>query len=74
MNYMQHLSFSDVLKTYFNFSRYIAFLLQAAIKLLQRLEFKNPGRKQIEYGTFNPESSEREKKKLRRFQNSKLVF
>lgn len=46
-------------------------LNQAAIKLLQRLEFKNPGRKQIEYGTFNPESSEREKKKLRRFQNSK---
>ncbi|PIK36761.1 putative ARL14 effector protein-like [Apostichopus japonicus] len=46
-------------------------LNQAAIKLLQRLEFKNPGRKQIEYGLFNPEESEREKKKLRRFQNSK---
>lgn len=43
----------------------------AAIKLLQRLEFKNPGRKQIEYGLFNPEESEREKKKLRRFQTSK---
>ncbi|XP_071794586.1 ARL14 effector protein-like [Asterias amurensis] len=41
-------------------------LPEAAQKLLKSLEFKNPGRRQFDMSTFDPENSEREMRKLRR--------
>ncbi|XP_022096274.1 ARL14 effector protein-like [Acanthaster planci] len=49
-------------------------LPEAAQKLLKSLEFKNPGRRQFDMSTFDPENSEREMRKLRRtFQSTSIT-